>query len=399
MEYEIDKESLKEFNAQSILINRENRKLLKCHSFDAKLHTYNWLEDFPEMENSTNLVEVQFKNTRKCFYVNSTNIDLKQGDLVAVEALPGHDIGTVTLTGKLVLLQMKKNNFRPNENGMRRIYRIAREGDLEKYELAKSREEITMIRSREITQDLGLDMKIGDVEYQGDGNKAIFYYIADGRVDFRELIKILASEFRVKIEMKQIGARQEAGRIGGIGPCGRQLCCSGWLTNFVSVSTSAARIQELSINPQKLAGQCAKLKCCLNYEVDAYIEAQKELPSREIVLETTEGVYHHFKTDIFSGMMTYSMSKNSFTNFVTIHKDRVYEVIGLNRKGVKPNRLAIGIEEQEKPKELYGGNALNDDSITRFDSSKQNRPKKKRRRKPSARRRNRNSNRGSAEDG
>lgn len=399
MEYEIDKESLKEFNAQSILINRENRKLLKCHSFDAKLHTYNWLEDFPEMENSTNLVEVQFKNTRKCFYVNSTNIDLKQGDLVAVEALPGHDIGTVTLTGKLVLLQMKKNNFRPNENGMRRIYRIAREGDLEKYELAKSREEITMIRSREITQDLGLDMKIGDVEYQGDGNKAIFYYIADGRVDFRELIKILAGEFRVKIEMKQIGARQEAGRIGGIGPCGRQLCCSGWLTNFVSVSTSAARIQELSINPQKLAGQCAKLKCCLNYEVDAYIEAQKELPSREIVLETTEGVYHHFKTDIFSGMMTYSMSKNSFTNFVTIHKDRVYEVIGLNRKGVKPNRLAIGIEEQEKPKELYGGNALNDDSITRFDSSKQNRPKKKRRRKPSARRRNRNSNRGSAEDG
>lgn len=398
MEYEIDKESLKEFNAQSILINRENRKLLKCHSFDAKLHTYNWLEDFPEMENSTNLVEVQFKNTRKCFYVNSTNIDLKQGDLVAVEALPGHDIGTVTLTGKLVLLQMKKNNFRPNENGMRRIYRIAREGDLEKYELAKSREEITMIRSREITQDLGLDMKIGDVEYQGDGNKAIFYYIADGRVDFRELIKILASEFRVKIEMKQIGARQEAGRIGGIGPCGRQLCCSGWLTNFVSVSTSAARIQELSINPQKLAGQCAKLKCCLNYEVDAYIEAQKELPSREIVLETTEGVYHHFKTDIFSGMMTYSMSKNSFTNFVTIHKDRVYEVIGLNRKGVKPNRLAIGIEEQEKPKELYGGNALNDDSITRFDSSKQNRPKKKRRRKPSARRRNRNRNRGSAED-
>jgi hypothetical protein len=216
MEYEIDKESLKEFNSQSILINRENRRRLKCHSFDAKLHTYNWLEDFPEMENSTNLVEVQFKNTRKSFYVNSTNIDLKQGDLVAVEALPGHDIGRVTLTGKLVLLQMKKNNFRPNENGLRRIYRIAREGDLEKYELAKSREEITMIRSREITQDLGLDMKIGDVEYQGDGNKAIFYYIADERVDFRELIKILASEFRVKIEMKQIGARQGQDALAGL---------------------------------------------------------------------------------------------------------------------------------------------------------------------------------------
>ncbi|HUI32590.1 MAG TPA: regulatory iron-sulfur-containing complex subunit RicT [Dysgonamonadaceae bacterium] len=398
MEYEIDKESLKEFNSQSILINRENRRRLKCHSFDAKLHTYNWLEDFPEMENSTNLVEVQFKNTRKSFYVNSTNIDLKQGDLVAVEALPGHDIGRVTLTGKLVLLQMKKNNFRPNENGLRRIYRIAREGDLEKYELAKSREEITMIRSREITQDLGLDMKIGDVEYQGDGNKAIFYYIADERVDFRELIKILASEFRVKIEMKQIGARQEAGRIGGIGPCGRQLCCSGWLTNFVSVSTSAARIQELSINPQKLAGQCAKLKCCLNYEVDAYIEAQRELPSREIVLETTEGLYYHFKTDIFSGMMTYSMSKNSLTNFVTIHKDRVYEVIGLNRKGVKPNRLAIELEEQEKPTELYGGNELNDDSITRFDNSNRSKPRKKRRKKSSARNKNRNRNRGSREE-
>ena len=401
MEYEIDTESLKNFNAESILINKENKRRLKCHSFDAKLHTYNWLEDFPEMENSTNLVEVQFKNTRKSFYINSTNIDLCQGDMVAVEALPGHDIGTVTLTGKLVFLQMKKNHFRPNEGGLRRIYRLVREGDLEKYELAKSREEITMIRSREITQDLGLDMKIGDVEYQGDGNKAIFYYIADERVDFRELIKILASEFRVKIEMKQIGARQEAGRIGGIGPCGRQLCCSGWLTNFVSVSTSAARIQDLSINPQKLAGQCAKLKCCLNYEVDAYIEAQRKLPSREIVLESTEGLYYHFKTDIFSGMMTYTMSRNSLTNLVTIHKDRVYEVIDLNRKGFKPNRLMSETEEIEKPKELYGGNSLNEDSITRFDTSSQSKPRKKRKKKPSTSNRSRNSrnrNRGPAQD-
>ena len=275
MEYEIDKDAIEAFNAESILINRENRERLKCRSFNAKLHTYNWLEDYPEMQDCTNLVEVQFKNTRKGFYVNSNNLELKQGDVVAVEALPGHDIGTVTLTGKLVLLQMKKNHYRPVDEGLRRIYRIAREGDIEKFNQAKAREQITMIRSREIADDLGLDMKIGDVEYQGDGNKAIFYYIADERVDFRELIKILASEFRVKVEMKQIGARQEAGRIGGIGPCGRQLCCSGWLTNFVSVSTSAARIQELSINPQKLAGQCAKLKCCLNYEVDAYIEAQK----------------------------------------------------------------------------------------------------------------------------
>ena len=387
MEYEIDKDAIEAFNAESILINKENRARLKCRSFNAKLHTYNWLEDYPEMQDCTNLVEVQFKNTRKGFYVNSNNIELKQGDVVAVEALPGHDIGTVTLTGKLVLLQMKKNHYRPTDEGLRRIYRIARDGDIEKYNQAKAREEITMIRSREIADSLGLDMKIGDVEYQGDGNKAIFYYIADERVDFRELIKILASEFRVKIEMKQIGARQEAGRIGGIGPCGRQLCCSGWLTNFVSVSTSAARIQELSINPQKLAGQCAKLKCCLNYEVDAYIEAQRKLPSREVALETKEGLYYHFKTDIFSGMMTYSMGRNSLSTLVTIHKDRVYEVVNLNRKGIKPEKLITEAQEKQAPKEVYGGNSLNEDSITRFDDSVKSKPKK-RRRKSSVRRRN-----------
>ena len=387
MEYKIDKDAIEAFNAESILINKENRVRLKCRSFNAKLHTYNWLEDYPEMQDCTNLVEVQFKNTRKGFYVNSNNIELKQGDVVAVEALPGHDIGTVNLTGKLVLLQMKKNHYRPTDEGLRRIYRIAREGDIEKYNQSKAREEITMIRSREIADSLGLDMKIGDVEYQGDGNKAIFYYIADERVDFRELIKILASEFRVKVEMKQIGARQEAGRIGGIGPCGRQLCCSGWLTNFVSVSTSAARIQELSINPQKLAGQCAKLKCCLNYEVDAYIEAQRKLPSREVALETKEGLYYHFKTDIFSGMMTYSMGRNSLSTLVTIHKDRVYEVVNLNRKGIKPEKLITEAQEKQTPKEVYGGNSLNEDSITRFDDSVKSKPKK-RRRKSSVRRRN-----------
>ena len=222
MEHEIDKDAIEAFNAETRQINEENRKKIESRSFNAMLHTYNWLEDYPEMQEYTNLVEVQFKNTRKDFFINSNNIELKQGDVVAVEAFPGHDIGTVTLTGKLVLSPMKKNRFRPDEDGFKRIYRIARENDLEKYNHAKSREQMTMIRSREIAHDLGLEMKIGDVEYQGDGNKAIFYYIADGRVDFRELIKILASEFRVKIEMKQIGARQEAGRIGGIGPCGRQ---------------------------------------------------------------------------------------------------------------------------------------------------------------------------------
>ncbi|NLZ96021.1 MAG: hypothetical protein GX921_09400 [Bacteroidales bacterium] len=393
MEYEIDKDSLEAFNAESRQINKENKKCIECRSFNSKLHTYNWLEDYPEMQDCTNLVEVQFKNTRKDFYINSNNIELKQGDVVAVEALPGHDIGTVTLTGKLVLSQMKKNRFHPNEGGLRRVYRIARDGDLEKQSQAKAREEITMIRSREIAHDLGLEMKIGDVEYQGDGNKAIFYYIADGRVDFRELIKILASEFRVKVEMKQIGARQEAGRIGGIGPCGRQLCCSGWLTNFVSVSTSAARVQELSINPQKLAGQCAKLKCCLNYEVDAYIEAQQKLPSREVPLETREGLYYHFKTDIFSGMMTYSIGKNSMSGLVTIHKDRVYEVINLNRKGIKPTRLITEAEEKQTPKE-FGTGLLNDDSITRFDEdSVKSQPKRRRKRRKSSVRRRKNTNR------
>ena len=231
--------------------DRNTKGCKGCTRHTNKLHVYDWLHDFPEFQQATKMVEVQFKNTRKGYYINSNNLELQLGDLVAVESLPGHDIGTVTLTGKLVELQMKKNNFREDNNGgLRRIYRLARPADLEKYEQAKAQEQSTMIRSRQIAEELGLQMKISDVEYQGDGNKAIFYYIADERVDFRQLIKVLAAEFRVKIEMKQIGARQEAGRIGGIGPCGHELCCSRWMTNFVSVSTSAARIQDLSINPQ-----------------------------------------------------------------------------------------------------------------------------------------------------
>ncbi|MFA7139722.1 MAG: regulatory iron-sulfur-containing complex subunit RicT, partial [Proteiniphilum sp.] len=244
--------------------DRNTKGCKGCTRHTHKLHVYDWLCDFSAFQQATKMVEVQFKNTRKGYYINSNNLELKAGDLVAVESLPGHDIGTVTLTGKLVELQMKKNNFREDANGgLRRIYRIARPADLEKYEQAKAREQSTMIRSRQIAEELGLQMKIGDVEYQGDGNKAIFYYIADERVDFRQLIKVLAAEFRVKIEMKQIGARQEAGRIGGIGPCGHELCCSRWMSSFVSVSTSAARVQDISINPQKLAGQCGKLKCCM----------------------------------------------------------------------------------------------------------------------------------------
>lgn len=358
---------------------RNTKSCRGCTQHNNKLHVYDWLHDFPELQKATKMVEVQFKNTRKGYYINSNDIELEQGDMVAVEAIPGHDIGTVTLTGKLVELQMKKNNFREDANGgLKRIYRIARPADLEKYEQAKAREQSTMIRSREIAEDLGLKMKIGDVEYQGDGNKAIFYYIADERVDFRQLIKVLAGEFRVKIEMKQIGARQEAGRIGGIGPCGREMCCSRWMSNFVSVSTSAARCQDISINPQKLAGQCGKLKCCMNYEVDAYVEAQRALPSREIELETKDATYYHFKTDVFSGRMTYSSDKNNGANLVTISKQRVFEIIKMNKNGEKP--LKLSVETDEKSGEAYLGDILDDQSITRFDNKRDNQGK--RRRKP-----------------
>ena len=268
-----------------------------CGRQDKQLNTYDYLADIPDNDEENDLVEVQFKNTRKGYYRNSNHIPLEKGDIVAVEASPGHDIGVVTLMGRLVPLQMKKANLRPDVE-IKRIYRKAKPVDMEKYEAAKQREHETMIRSRQIANELNMNMKIGDVEYQGDGNKAIFYYIADERVDFRQLIKVLAEAFHVRIEMRQIGARQEAGRIGGIGPCGRELCCATWMTSFVSVATSAARFQDISLNPQKLAGQCAKLKCCLNYEVDSYVEALKRLPSKEIVLETKDGEFYFFKSDI-----------------------------------------------------------------------------------------------------
>ena len=273
-----------------------------------QLNAYDYLADVPGNQDTTDLVEVQFKNTRKGYYHNDNRLPLEKGDIVAVEANPGHDIGTVSMTGKLVPLMMAKACLKSTDE-IRRIYRIAKPTDMEKFEQAKAREHSTMIESRQIAKDLGLDMKIGDVEYQGDGNKAIFYYIADARVDFRQLIKVLAEVFHVRIEMKQIGARQEAGRIGGFGPCGRELCCATWMKNFVSVSTGAARFQDLSLNPQKLAGQCAKLKCCMNYEVDQYVEASRRLPSREIPLESQEGVFYLFKADTLSGIVTYSSDK------------------------------------------------------------------------------------------
>ena len=363
---------------------RNTKSCKGCTRHNNKLHIYDWLHDFPEFQELSKMVEVQFKNTRKGYYINSNNLELELGDLVAVEATPGHDIGTVTLTGKLVEKQMKKYNYRDDLNGgLKRIYRIARPADLEKYELAKEREQPTMIRARQIAEDLGLQMKIGDVEYQGDGNKAIFYYIADERVDFRQLIKVLAGEFRVKIEMKQIGARQEAGRIGGIGPCGREMCCSSWVSSFVSVSTNAARFQDISINPQKLAGQCGKLKCCMNYEVDMYVEAHRSLPSREIVLSAKDGDYYHFKSDILAGLITYSTDKNGAANLVTISKDRAFEIIKMNKKGHKPDQINVVVEKVNSKGDVYKNDILEDESITRFDakSNKQSRKKRKSKKK------------------
>ena len=341
----------------------------------SKLNAYNWLSDIPGDKNDFDMVEVQFKNTRRGVYKNSMNLPLQVGDIVAVEANPGHDIGGVSTIGKLVKLQMKKANLRADAE-IRRVFRKAKASDLEQFEAAKAREYDTMIRSRRIAKDLNLNMKIGDVEYQGDGNKAIFYYIADERVDFRQLIKVLAEAFRVRIEMKQIGARQEAGRIGGIGPCGRPLCCSSWMSNFVSVATSAARFQDISLNPQKLAGQCAKLKCCLNYEVDAYVEAVKKLPSKEIRLETKDNTYVQFKTDIFGKLITYSTDKNVPANLVTITASRAFEVIALNKRGIKPDSLLADGEEVEKKKSEFG-DIVGQDSVTRFDKAK-----KKKRKKP-----------------
>ena len=328
----------------------------------------------PGNAESTDLVEVQFKNTRKGYYHNVNALDLKKGDVVAVEASPGHDIGVVTLTGKLVKLQVKKANLKSMDD-IKRIYRIAKPVDIDKWREAKSREHGTMIQSRQIAKDLNLQMKIGDVEYQGDGNKAIFYYIADERVDFRQLIKVLAETFHVRIEMKQIGARQEAGRIGGTGPCGRELCCATWMKNFVSVSTGAARYQDISLNPQKLAGMCAKLKCCLNYEVDSYIEAGRKLPSREVVLQTMDGDHFLFKTDILAGLVTYSTDKRLAANLVTITAQRALEIVEMNRRGEKPDSLS---DSDEPMMENHQVDLLAGESLTRFDKAKKKKKQKSR---------------------
>ena len=341
-----------------------------------KLHCHDYLNDVPGGFADYDFVEVQFKNTRKGFYKNSLGLPLQIGDWVAVEASPGHDIGRVSLTGVLVKLQMRKTNFKSDAE-VKRVFRLARPNDMERFEEAKAKENDTMIRSRKIAEDLKLNMKIGDVEYQGDGSKAIFYYIADERVDFRQLIKVLAEAFKVRIEMKQIGARQEAGRIGGIGPCGRPLCCSSWMTNFVSVATSAARFQDISLNPQKLAGQCAKLKCCLNFEVDAYVEASKKLPAKDVRLETSDSTYYHFKSDIFKGEITYSTDKSIAANLVTIDAKRAFEIIAMNKRDEKP--LKLQREGEDEPKGPKYNDILDQDNLNRFDNKKRKKKKNKNR--------------------
>jgi len=349
-----------------------------------KLDVYDWLGDVPESTLCPDIIEVKFKNTRKGFYSNNNKIRLKRGDIIAVEASPGHDIGIVSLTGDLVVEQMKRQKLDPKTYEAKKVYRIAKPVDIEKWHEAIALEHKTMIKARQISADLKLNMKIGDVEYQGDKTKAIFYYIADERVDFRQLIKVLAEEFRIRIEMRQIGARQEAGRIGGIGPCGRELCCSTWITNFVSVTTNAARYQEISLNPQKLAGQCGKLKCCLNYEMDVYIDARKDFPATNIPLECKDGTAYHQKTDIFKRLMWYSFDKNYAVNMVQIPIDRVKEIIRLNKKGTKVNEL-VSKKEEIARKALDYENVVGQDSLNRFDKAetpKKPRPKRKFRRKP-----------------
>lgn len=341
-----------------------------CSKRADKLNTYDWMADLPDNADACDIVEVQFKPPRKGYFINANKLQLEKGDVVAVEANPGHDIGTVTMTGRLVPLMQKKANLKPGTE-LKKVYRKARPVDMDKFNEAKSREHETMIESRQIALRLGLNMKIGDVEYQGDGNKAIFYYIADERVDFRQLIKVLADRFRVRIEMKQIGARQEAGRIGGIGPCGRELCCSTWMTSFVSVSTSAARFQDISLNPQKLAGQCAKLKCCMNYEVDQYMEALKRLPSKEIALHTQDSEYFFFKADILSHKITYSTDKRLLVGEKTISAKRAFEIIQMNRNGIKPDSLL----DEENTAEPVSNDLLSQDNINRFDNKNAKRKK------------------------
>ncbi len=372
-------------------INNDNvDRLVYYFGSCGKLDSFNWFRDLSGDLDIPDIVEIRFKNTRKEIYRNVNGLRLKRGDFVAVEASPGHDIGIITLAGEIVEKQLSKTKFDPRIDELKKVYRKVKPADIEKWEEAIGLEHSTMLRARSIVEQLGLDMKIGDVEYQGDRTKAIFYYIADERVDFRELIKVLAENFRIRIEMRQIGARQEAGRIGGIGTCGRELCCSSFITNFVSVSTQAARIQEIALNPTKLAGQCGKLKCCLNYEVDSYADARKHFPDRNVYLKLAGGKAIHQKTDVYRGVMWYLLETDKAAmSFIPVPVERVNEIIALNRNNVLPDSLLDmqHPKESEKPEQFK--DVVGQESITRFENRNRKKKKSKGRRGPRPRQYNR----------
>ena len=360
--------------SRGCIVSRKESGEVECNYRQGccKLEVYDWLSGVNQ-EQYKEFFEVRFKNTRKAIFRNASGQSIKTGDMVIVEAANGHDLGIVTLEGPIVARQMKCKRINPETFEFKKIYRKAKLFDIEKWQEAIAREHETMIRSRQIAAELGLEMKIGDVEFQGDGTKAIFYYIADGRVDFRQLIKVFADEFRIRIEMKQIGARQEAGLIGGLGVCGRELCCSNYISSFQSITTSAARCQDLSLNPQKLAGQCGKLKCCLNYETAAYMDAQTRIPKVNGPLEFEDGLAYLMKTDILKEIMYFSYDPSSLSNLYALDASEVREIIKMNRNGVKPESL----QTEPEPSVPEFVTAVGDDSITRFDEARKRRKKKK----------------------
>ena len=365
--------------SRGCIVGRKESGEVECNYRQGccKLEVYDWLSGVNQ-EQYKEFFEVRFKNTRKAIFRNASGQSIKTGDMVIVEAANGHDLGIVTLEGPIVARQMKCKRINPETFEFKKIYRKAKLFDIEKWQEAIAREHETMIRSRQIAAELGLEMKIGDVEFQGDGTKAIFYYIADGRVDFRQLIKVFADEFRIRIEMKQIGARQEAGLIGGLGVCGRELCCSNYISSFQSITTSAARCQDLSLNPQKLAGQCGKLKCCLNYETAAYMDAQTRIPKVNGPLEFEDGLAYLMKTDILKEVMYFSYDPSSLSNLYALDASEVREIIKMNRNGVKPESL----QTEPEPSVPEFVTAVGDDSITRFDEARKRRKKKKNDRRP-----------------
>ena len=358
----------KEFDcSRGCTVERKEDGELKCtyRSGCCKLEVFNYLKGVHQ-EQYDKYFEVRFKNTRKGIYINDSGQSIKTGDKVVVEAATGHDLGIVTLEGPIVAAQMAAKHINPEEFEFRKIYRKAKPLDIEKWREATAREQETMIRARQLAANLSLEMKIGDVEFQGDGTKAIFYYIANGRVDFRQLIKDFAEEFHIRVEMKQIGARQEAGLIGGLGICGRELCCSNYISSFKSISTSAARCQDLSLNPQKLAGQCGKLKCCLNYEVAAYMDAQQYIPRLHQPLEFQDGLAYLAKTDILAQTMYFTYEKGSLSMLYPLKASEVKEIMELNRKGIKPETIKPAAEAVQKD---FVATEDTDD-ISRFDNKK-----------------------------